>query len=74
MTSHGCTEWKTRSVVSCFIIDCDDGADGRPRVALFQRSSRVSTYQCVCPARGIDLARSLRFYFFFFEYFAMLTP
>ncbi|KAK0710284.1 hypothetical protein B0T26DRAFT_654528 [Lasiosphaeria miniovina] len=55
--SHGTATWKKRSVVSSFIFDFGHGAsdspgeiDGssstkRPRVALFRRSGKVSTYQ-----------------------------
>jgi hypothetical protein len=35
-------DWKKRSVVSSFILK---NYDGRPLVALFQRSETVSTYQ-----------------------------
>jgi hypothetical protein len=36
------SEWQKRSVVSSFIVKLDDG---NPRVALFQRSDKVSTYR-----------------------------
>ncbi|KAK3303855.1 uncharacterized protein B0T15DRAFT_286124 [Chaetomium strumarium] len=36
-------EWKKRSVVSSFLMKIDD--EQRPRIALFQRSDEVSTYQ-----------------------------
>ncbi|KAK4236791.1 hypothetical protein C8A03DRAFT_45248 [Achaetomium macrosporum] len=42
-TSSSAGEWKKRSVVSSFIMKADD--DQRPRVALFRRSDKVSTYQ-----------------------------
>ncbi|SPQ23513.1 9e231366-413a-4cab-9642-d81348646841 [Thermothielavioides terrestris] len=35
-------DWKKRSVVSSFILRADDN---EPRIALFKRSSKVSTYQ-----------------------------
>lgn len=40
-------EWKKRSVVSAFIFKFGDdgGSEVEPRVALFRRSSKVSTYQ-----------------------------
>ncbi|KAK4119082.1 nagb/rpia/CoA transferase-like protein, partial [Parathielavia appendiculata] len=41
-TSTTTGEWKKRSVVSSFIMQ---NHDGKPRVALFQRSDRVSTYK-----------------------------
>jgi len=34
--------WKKRSVVSSFIMKLDDA---EPKVALFQRSDKVSTYR-----------------------------
>lgn len=39
--SDMCGEWKKRSVVSAFIMNYNDG---KPRVALFQRSGKVLTY------------------------------
>ncbi|KAK4187734.1 Methylthioribose-1-phosphate isomerase [Podospora australis] len=44
-TSHGTSEWKKRSVVSNFIFKFDGTQDGKPKVALFKRSDKVSTYQ-----------------------------
>lgn len=43
-TSNMYGEWKQRSVVSSFIMKYKDG---KPRVALFQRSDKVSTYRYV---------------------------
>ncbi|KAK3291092.1 uncharacterized protein B0H64DRAFT_330772 [Chaetomium fimeti] len=41
-TPNNAGEWKKRSVVSCFLLKLDGG---QPRVALFQRSEKVSTYR-----------------------------
>lgn len=41
-TSDSGDEWKRRSIVSSFIMKSDNGT---PRVALFRRSDKVSTYQ-----------------------------
>jgi hypothetical protein len=38
-------EWKKRSVVSSFIFKLSDVNDGKPQVALFGRSDKVTTYQ-----------------------------
>ena len=40
--AHNTREWQTRSVVSSFITKVHDGIT---RVALFQRSDKVSTYR-----------------------------
>ncbi|KAK0640585.1 hypothetical protein B0T16DRAFT_335968 [Cercophora newfieldiana] len=48
-TSHpnplAATPFKKRSVVSNFIFKFDETPDGKPQVALFRRSAKVSTYQ-----------------------------
>ncbi|KAH6843484.1 hypothetical protein B0I37DRAFT_437849 [Chaetomium sp. MPI-CAGE-AT-0009] len=41
-TTNSAGEWKKLSVVSCSILKLDDG---QPRVALFRRSDKVSTYR-----------------------------
>ncbi|KAK4038568.1 hypothetical protein C8A01DRAFT_47834 [Parachaetomium inaequale] len=41
-TPSATSEWQKRSVVSAFILKLDDG---KPQVALFQRSDKVSTYR-----------------------------
>ncbi|KAK4168372.1 Methylthioribose-1-phosphate isomerase [Cladorrhinum sp. PSN259] len=43
--THGTDEWKKRSVVSSFIFKFDDSGQNQPKVALFKRSDKVSTYQ-----------------------------
>jgi len=40
---------KKRSVVSSFIFKFDGTPDGKPQVALFRRSDKVSTYRYVSP-------------------------
>ncbi|KAK3998213.1 hypothetical protein QBC44DRAFT_354128 [Cladorrhinum sp. PSN332] len=44
-TTHGTAEWKKRSVVSSFIFKFDHAGHQKPKVAVFQRSDKVSTYQ-----------------------------
>lgn len=40
---------KKRSVVSSFIFKLDGTPDGQPKVALFRRSDKVSTYRSAAP-------------------------
>ncbi|KAK4173063.1 Methylthioribose-1-phosphate isomerase [Triangularia setosa] len=43
--AHGIDDWKRRSVVSSFIFKFIATGDEKPKVALFKRSDKVSTYQ-----------------------------
>lgn len=40
---------KKRSVVSSFIFKLEGTSDGQPKVALFRRSDKVSTYRSAAP-------------------------
>ncbi|KAK0744540.1 hypothetical protein B0T21DRAFT_407633 [Apiosordaria backusii] len=43
--AHGTDHWKRRSVVSSFIFTSNEPDNDRPKVALFKRSDKVSTYR-----------------------------
>ncbi len=53
MAGHQAQGLERRSVVSSFIFHLPHAQSEKPRVALFKRSAKVSTYKYVYPAHGL---------------------